>query len=73
MNKYLIIGGHKMFNEKKTNLNLYNSVESYNNSIPDIVIENVTVDIHRDGFLVVVDGENNTHIINAHKFVAIVY
>ncbi len=61
-----------MFNETKT-LNLYTSVESYNNSTPDIVINDITIEIQREGFLVVKDPTGYTHIINVNKFVAIVY
>lgn len=61
-----------MFNEKNT-LNLYTSIESYNNSEPDIVIENITIETQREGFLVIKDSNNYTHIINVNKFVAVVY
>jgi len=61
-----------MFNEKK-NLNLYTSIESYNNSKPDIVIEDITIESQREGFLVIKDSNNYTHIINVNKFVAVVY
>jgi hypothetical protein len=61
-----------MFNEKNT-LNLYTSTESYNNAEPDIVIENITIETQREGFLVVKDSNNYTHIINVNKFVAVVY
>lgn len=61
-----------MFNEKKT-INLYTSIESYNNSEPDIVIENVNIETQREGFLVITDSNNYTHIINVNKFVAVVY
>lgn len=61
-----------MFNEKKT-LNLYISTESYNNSQPDIVIEDITIETQREGFLVIKDSNNYTHIINVNKFVAVVY
>jgi hypothetical protein len=61
-----------MFNETKT-LNLYTSVESYNNSTPDIVINDITIEIQREGFLVIKDLTGYTHIINVNKFVAIVY
>lgn len=61
-----------MFNEKKT-LNLYTSIESYNNSEPDIVIEDAIIEIQREGFLVIKDSNNYTHIINVNKFVAVVY
>ncbi|KZL89635.1 hypothetical protein [Clostridium magnum] len=61
-----------MFNEKKT-LNLYTSTESYNNSQPDIVIEDITIETQREGFLVIKDSNNYTHIINVNKFVAVVY
>jgi hypothetical protein len=61
-----------MFNEKKT-LNLYTSIESYNNSEPDIIIEDASIEIQREGFLVIKDSNNYTHIINVNKFVAVVY
>lgn len=61
-----------MFNEKKT-LNLYTNVESYNNSEPDIVIENVSIETQREVFLVIKDSNDYTHIINVNKFVAVVY
>lgn len=61
-----------MFNEKKT-LNLYTSIESYNNSEPDIVIDSVNIETQSEGFLVIKDSNNYTHIINVNKFVAIVY
>jgi len=61
-----------MFSEKKT-LNLYTSTESYNNSEPDIVIEDITIETQREGFLVIKDSNNYTHIINVNKFVAVVY
>jgi len=61
-----------MFNEKKI-LNLYTSTESYNNSQPDIVIEDVIIETQREGFLVIKDSDNYTHIINVNKFVAVVY
>ncbi|MBI6875098.1 hypothetical protein [Clostridium aciditolerans] len=61
-----------MFNEKKT-LNLYTSIESYNNSEPDIVIEDAIIETQREGFLVIRDSNNYTHIINVNKFVAVVY
>lgn len=61
-----------MFNEKK-NLNLYTSTESYNNSTPDIVIENASIEVQREGMLVIKDSSGYTHLINVNKFVAIVY
>ncbi|AKA71797.1 hypothetical protein [Clostridium scatologenes] len=61
-----------MFTERKT-LNLYTSTESYNNSNPDIVISDVSIEVQREGFLVIKDLNGYTHIINVNKFVAIVY
>lgn len=61
-----------MFNERKS-LNLYTSAESYNNSTPDIVINDITIESQREGFLVIKDLTGYTHIINVNKFVAIVY
>lgn len=61
-----------MFNERKS-LNLYTSPESYNNSRPDIVLNDVSIDSIKDGILIVKDDTGYTHILNVDKFVAIVY